>query len=98
MVYLVWKICIALIDQYCHWHPIPEMTLQLMAAQCLLFFIGGFEGTSSALTFLLFELARHPEIQDKLRDEITTVIESNDGQITYDLLKQMPYLDMVLAG
>ncbi|XP_065214526.1 probable cytochrome P450 6a18 [Planococcus citri] len=74
-----------------------EMTLELMAAQCLLFFIGGFEGTSATLTFLLFELSQHPDIQDKLREEIKTIIEKNDGQITYEILNKMPYLDMVIA-
>ncbi|XP_065214503.1 probable cytochrome P450 6a23 [Planococcus citri] len=73
-----------------------EMTIELMAAQCFLFFVGGFEGSSVAVSFLLFELAQQPKIQDKVREEIITAIENNGGEITYDMLKNLPYLNMVL--
>uniref|UniRef100_A0AAT9UTI5 Cytochrome P450 6PZ18 n=1 Tax=Maconellicoccus hirsutus TaxID=177089 RepID=A0AAT9UTI5_MACHI len=74
-----------------------EMTIELMAAQCFLFFLGGFETSASALTFMLFELARNPHMQDKLRREILSTIENNGGEITYDMMKKMPYLDMIIA-
>ena len=74
------------------------MTLELMASQCFLFFIAGFEGTSAALSFLLYELAQHPEIQDKVRNEIISTIDNNGGEVNYDMLKQLSYLNMVLQG
>ncbi|XP_065214810.1 probable cytochrome P450 6a13 isoform X1 [Planococcus citri] len=74
-----------------------EMTIELMAAQCFLFFIGGFEGASTTLMLLLFEMAHNPDIQTKLRQEIISTLESNGGELTYEMMKKMPYLDMVLS-
>lgn len=55
----------------------------------------GFETSSTAMTFALYELAINQEIQDKARDEINSVIEAHDGKITYEALNEMPYLSMV---
>lgn len=45
---------------------------------------------------MLYELARNPEIQDKLRAEIQEGLKNNDGQLNYDLLFSFQYLDMVV--
>ncbi|XP_065214955.1 probable cytochrome P450 6a23 [Planococcus citri] len=73
-----------------------DMTVELMTAQCFLFFGAGFETSSSTLSFMLLELARNPHIQDKLRNEIRTVLENNNNELTYETIKQMKYLDMVI--
>ena len=41
-----------------------------MQAQSFIFLAAGYETTSTALGFLAYELARHPEIQAKLQAEI----------------------------
>ncbi|XP_059607669.1 probable cytochrome P450 9f2 [Phlebotomus argentipes] len=67
-------------------------------AQCLIFFFAGFETVSTALSFLCYEMAVNPEIQERLFDE---VLETNEllGQkaINYDTLQKMKYLDMVVS-
>ncbi|CAG9772146.1 unnamed protein product [Ceutorhynchus assimilis] len=67
-----------------------------IAAQCFIFFLAGFETSSTNMTFALLELAQNPEIQEKLRDEINDVIERHGGKITYDAVMEMKYLDMVI--
>lgn len=46
--------------------------------------------------FTIYELALNVEIQQKLRQEIKSGIEENDGRLTYDLLFGFKYLDMVV--
>jgi cytochrome P450 family 6 len=75
-----------------------EFTDDDVTAQALLFFMAGFEASSSALTFALFELARHPELQSKARRHIEEVLQCHDGQITYQALQEMTYLDRILQG
>lgn len=46
---------------------------------------------------LTYELALNPKIQSRLIDEIDTVnSELDNNEITYDTLKKIKYLDMVI--
>lgn len=67
-----------------------------LAAEAFIAFFGGLETSSTAMTFILYELAIHSEIQQKLREEVTSGINGNDGKLTYELLFSFKYLDMVI--
>ncbi|XP_065222487.1 cytochrome P450 6a9-like [Planococcus citri] len=73
-----------------------DMTNDLLAAQAFVFFTAGFEGTSTVLGYALMELSFNKSIQDKARQEILGIFSLNDGQLTYEALKQMTYVDMVI--
>jgi cytochrome P450 family 6 len=47
------------------------------------------------MTFSTYELALNQDVQDKLREEINDVLEKYDGEVTYDAIMEMKYLDMV---
>ena len=52
--------------------------------------------TSNALSRILYLLAQHPTVQDKLRAEIQAAGGGSDGDdIAYDELVKLPYLDAV---
>ncbi|XP_020286745.1 cytochrome P450 9e2-like [Pseudomyrmex gracilis] len=69
---------------------------EVLAAQALSFIVDGYETTSTVLSFACYNIARHPEVQKKLREEVTTVLDKYDGVITYEALKEMTYMDQVL--
>nr|XP_022911518.1 probable cytochrome P450 6a14 [Onthophagus taurus] len=71
-------------------------TLEELAAQAFVFFIAGFETSSTTVTFALYELVHNQEVQDKLREEIRRIIKKHDGKITYDGIMEMKYLDQVI--
>ncbi|XP_031343244.1 probable cytochrome P450 6a14 isoform X2 [Photinus pyralis] len=73
-----------------------RLSVEEMAAQCFVFFIAGFETSSSVSTFCLYELAKNIEIQRKVRDEIVKVLQKHRGQISYESLADMKYLDQVI--
>lgn len=50
------------------------------------------------MSFVLFELSRHPECQRILRDEINKQFELFDGKLTYECIQEMPYLDACING
>ncbi|RZC41397.1 cytochrome P450 6k1, partial [Asbolus verrucosus] len=64
-----------------------------LVAQATQFFMAGFETSSSAISFTLYELAVNPDIQKKLREEIISV-KNKHGEFSYEALKEMRYLDM----
>ncbi|RZB40990.1 p450 domain containing protein [Asbolus verrucosus] len=72
------------------------LTINEVAAQSFVFFLAGFETSSTLMTFTLYELARNEDIQDRLRDEIRTVLARHDGKITYDAIQEMKYMSQVI--
>ncbi|KAG1676701.1 Cytochrome P450 3A5 [Nymphon striatum] len=71
------------------------MTEDLVIAQCVLFFLAGYDTTASTLSMVAYNIAIHPECQDKLIKEIDIATEKH-GTLTYDAIGEMPYLKAVL--
>ncbi|XP_055619255.1 probable cytochrome P450 9f2 [Toxorhynchites rutilus septentrionalis] len=69
-----------------------------LIAQCLQFFLAGFDTVSTCLIFLTYELAINPDIQKRLYDEVLETNQSLNGNpLTYDALQKMQYMDMVVS-
>lgn len=66
-----------------------------MAAHGVTFFIDGFETSSIAMAFILYELARNKNIQKRLREELLNA-SNEQGSISYDALLELPYLEQVI--
>jgi cytochrome P450 family 6 len=73
------------------------LTMNNLAAQVFVFFFGGFETSSTTITFCLYELAMHQDIQDRLRREIDVELQKHDGKLTYEGIQEMEYLDKVVS-
>ncbi|XP_014216981.1 cytochrome P450 6k1-like [Copidosoma floridanum] len=59
-------------------------------------FSAGFETSSTTTTFSLYQIAVNPEVQKRLRDELTSAMEKSNGQLTYDMITNAPYLNMIV--
>ncbi|XP_017776436.1 PREDICTED: cytochrome P450 9e2-like [Nicrophorus vespilloides] len=68
-----------------------------ITAQALIFFFAGFESVATLMVLMAYELALNPDIQDRLQKEIDSVLEVYDGNITYEAINKMKYLDMVTS-
>uniref|UniRef100_A0A914WYQ7 Uncharacterized protein n=1 Tax=Plectus sambesii TaxID=2011161 RepID=A0A914WYQ7_9BILA len=72
-----------------------KLTELEMMSQSFLFLIAGYETTATTLHFALYLLALHPEIQDRVVDEINTVVgEANE--MSYDHIGKLTYLEQVI--
>uniref|UniRef100_A0AAZ3PD29 unspecific monooxygenase n=1 Tax=Oncorhynchus tshawytscha TaxID=74940 RepID=A0AAZ3PD29_ONCTS len=64
-------------------------------SQAVIFIFGGYETSSTTMSFLAYNLATNPHTMTKLQEEIDTVFP-NKAPIQYEALMQMDYLDCVL--
>ncbi|NXF01266.1 CP3A9 protein, partial [Smithornis capensis] len=76
-------------------HSYKALTDKEILSQAFIFIFAGYEPTSNTLCFLAYELAMHPDVQQKLLQEIDTVLP-NKAPLTYESLMKLEYLDMVL--
>ncbi|XP_038052560.1 cytochrome P450 3A29-like [Patiria miniata] len=73
-----------------------KLTMEEIKAQAMLFFLGGYETTSTTLSMASYLLATNPDIQDKLIAEVDSMAPTRDD-VTYDIVFKMAYLDMVVC-
>lgn len=71
-----------------------RMSEKELIAQALLLLFAGHETTTSMLTWLGVELARHPEVLEKARVEQLQL--ASKGNLDLEQLGKMPYLEQVL--
>ncbi|XP_078034045.1 uncharacterized protein LOC144468454 [Augochlora pura] len=76
--------------------PGKELTIEDMTAQAFIFFFGGFESTSTLMCFAAYEVGVNPEIQRRLQEEIDDVLEKSNGEVTYEAVNDMKYLDAII--
>ncbi|CAG2169563.1 unnamed protein product, partial [Oppiella nova] len=73
-----------------------HLTENEILAQAMVFLLAGYETTGTLLSFCTYELALNPHVQEILHKEVNSAIDSN-GEIDYDLLSRLPYLDSVIS-
>lgn len=74
-----------------------KMTEDDITSQAFIFFLAGFDTSSTLMCFAAHELAVHQDIQDRLRAEIQQHLAEGTGEITYESLLKMSYMDMVIS-
>ncbi|KAJ6639682.1 putative cytochrome P450 6g2 [Pseudolycoriella hygida] len=68
------------------------LSKEILVAQASVFFFAGFETSSSTLEFFFYLLAKHPEFQANVRNEVREALRKH-GKICYELISNdLPYL------
>ncbi|XP_046677665.1 probable cytochrome P450 6d5 [Homalodisca vitripennis] len=68
---------------------------EALTSNTVIFLSAGSETVARTIGFTLFEISRHPDIQQKLQQEVDSVL-SRHKDWSYDALKDMTYLDEVI--
>lgn len=77
---------------------IGQLTINEIAAEAYVFFLAGFETSSTTLTYCLYEMAMNEDIQNRAREEIEDVLRKHDGQLTYEAINDMVYVERIING
>ncbi|CAH2061694.1 unnamed protein product, partial [Iphiclides podalirius] len=72
---------------------VVELTDEVIAAQAVVFYIGGYETSASTIAFMLYELAKNQDIQNKVIAEVDEVLKKHEGMVTFETLNDLPYME-----
>ncbi|XP_058057479.1 probable cytochrome P450 6a20 [Anopheles bellator] len=72
------------------------LTFEEIAAQAFVFFFAGFETSATTMACALHLLAKHPETQAKGRQCVRDVLSKHNGQLSYDAIMQMEYVEWII--
>nr|CAD7447463.1 unnamed protein product [Timema bartmani] len=75
-----------------------DLTDEDIVAQAVVFFLAGFETTSTLLCYTAHLLAVNEDAQVRLQSEIDDMLRETEENITYEAIQAMKYLDMVISG
>ncbi|GAB1300872.1 Cytochrome P450 CYP4F16 [Apodemus speciosus] len=74
-----------------------ELSDEDIRAEADTFMFGGHDTTASALSWILYNLARHPEYQERCRQEVQELLRGREPEeIEWEDLAQLPFLTMCI--
>ncbi|XP_003746392.1 cytochrome P450 4V2-like [Galendromus occidentalis] len=81
-----------------HFNKRSQFTIEDIREEVDTFMFEGHDTTAQALSFALFLIGHHPEVQQRIHKELDEVlgIENNDCDIDLDQLRQLKYLECVV--
>jgi len=65
---------------------------EILVSNAFLLFVAALDTTSSTLTFVMHFLLKYPELQEKIRDEISEVVGSSE-KVTFEHIQEMKYME-----
>ncbi|ODM91133.1 Cytochrome P450 9e2 [Orchesella cincta] len=71
-----------------------ELTDEDIVANAVMFLNAGFDTSQSVLIFAAYALAKEQDVQERLYKEVKSIMDANGGNLTYDGVLEMNYLDM----
>uniref|UniRef100_A0A182QI48 Transcription factor CBF/NF-Y/archaeal histone domain-containing protein n=1 Tax=Anopheles farauti TaxID=69004 RepID=A0A182QI48_9DIPT len=73
-----------------------EVDINELTGHSVTFLSEGFETSSTMMSYLLFELAANPTIQERVAQEVREVLKESEGQLTEPGLHKLVYLEAAM--
>ncbi|GMR56367.1 hypothetical protein PMAYCL1PPCAC_26562, partial [Pristionchus mayeri] len=70
-----------------------KLSFEEVVGQCMVFLLAGFDTTSISLSYLTHLLANHPEVQEKLREEVDAFAHED---LDMEQLGELKYMECVI--
>ncbi|KAK9499936.1 hypothetical protein O3M35_002871 [Rhynocoris fuscipes] len=70
---------------------------KVITANAFAFFAAGFETTASTLSYCLYELSLHQDIQEEAYKHVVSVLNKHGGEISYDAVNEMSLINQIFA-
>lgn len=90
----IFKFCITLQDDQNEELMSKHLRYTEVVMNVFLFMLAGFETTSTFLAYSTYVLAKNPDIQKRLQDEIDTIFQEDNLAMDYESIADMAYMDL----
>ncbi|KAG5674637.1 hypothetical protein PVAND_004591 [Polypedilum vanderplanki] len=70
-----------------------SLTFNEVWSQSVVFFLAGYETSSTALNYCLYEMSQRKDICDKARESVKKALEKHNGELNYDAVNDMQYIE-----
>lgn len=77
--------------------PLPAITIDKIAANCMFVFLGGYDPTRLALTAWFFVMGKHPDVQERMREEALEAFKAEGDDLSLETLTKLPYTNQVIS-
>ncbi|KAF8796998.1 Cytochrome P450 3A21 like protein [Argiope bruennichi] len=74
-----------------------NLSINELVAQCVIFFLAGYDTTASTLSFITYMLALNPEVQERVHKDLVEAVQEANGELTYDAIQSVKYLDNIIS-
>ena len=73
------------------------MDEDVVVATAMVFIMAGYDTTATLLSYGSYALAKNPEVQKRLQEEVDEAFAEAEGDFPeYSAVQELPYLDMVV--
>ena len=62
----------------------------------LVMIIGGHDTTGYTLSWILIEIAKHPKVYQKIKEEMRTIVPKDMKSVSFNTASKLEYLDWVI--
>ncbi|KAJ2779186.1 casein kinase 2 regulatory subunit [Coemansia javaensis] len=77
--------------------PVAPLTHEQLRNNIALFYVAGYDTTANSLSYVMMELARFPDVQQKARAIVIGVLgDRKDAYPTDDQIKELGYMDLIV--
>ena len=67
----------------------------ILVANALMLFFVGFDTQAITISVIFHDMVHNEDVQNRLIEEVDEALEASGGKITYELIENMKYMDMV---
>ncbi|XP_017019027.1 probable cytochrome P450 317a1 [Drosophila kikkawai] len=68
-----------------------------LAAHAMVFLKAGYEQTANTLSYVLYELASHTDLQVRVREEVKKAMERFEGNLSYECIQSLTFMGQVIS-
>ncbi|XP_077525759.1 cytochrome P450 3A31-like [Haemaphysalis longicornis] len=77
--------------------PFTARTMDSISTNCVSIFLAGYDPTRLALTYWFYLMGKHPDVQERMREEVLNAYKLEKGHLSTETLTSLSYTNQVIC-